>query len=148
MERNWVGQKREQNIGLIFDIVYNIMLILVTKSLAYATWKENPDLDLLCQRENYLLSYEHLLLIWRESWIFFGSLERNHAKREAHEKNSKIFITVFNQILVSTGANHSVGEVWLLTGLQNAGGERMVDMIHWHWPQKNLKLDVVQECYI
>jgi hypothetical protein len=60
---------------------------------------------------------------------FFGSLERNHAKLEAHQKNSKIFITVFNQILVSTGANHSVGEVWLLTGLQNAGGESMFDMI-------------------
>jgi hypothetical protein len=56
--------------------------------------------------------------------VFFGSLERNHAKLEAHQKISKLFITFFNQILVSIAAlNHSVGEMWLLTGLQNAGGE-------------------------
>jgi hypothetical protein len=56
--------------------------------------------------------------------VFFGSLEKNHAKLEAHHKNSKLFITFFNQILVWIAAlNHSVGEMWLLTGLQNAGGE-------------------------
>jgi hypothetical protein len=111
-------------------------------------WKENPDLDLLCQWENELLSYEHLLLIWRESWIFFWVSWEKPCQTWSPSKNPKIFTTVFNQILVSTGANHSVGEVWLLIGLQSAGGESMVDMIHWHCPQKNLKLDVVQECYI
>jgi len=56
--------------------------------------------------------------------VFFGSLERNHAKLEAHQKNSKLFLTFFNQILVSIAAlNHYVGEMWLLTGLQNVGGE-------------------------
>jgi hypothetical protein len=41
--------------------------------------------------------------------VFFRSLERNHAKLEAHQKNSKLFITFFNQILVSIAAlNHSV----------------------------------------
>jgi hypothetical protein len=54
----------------------------------------------------------------------FGSLERNHAKLEAHQKKFKLFITFFNQILVLIAAlNHYVGEVSLLTGLQNAGGE-------------------------
>jgi hypothetical protein len=52
--------------------------------------------------------------------VFFGSLERNHANLEAHQKNSKLFITFFNQI---AALNQSVGEMWLLTGLQNAGGE-------------------------
>jgi hypothetical protein len=56
--------------------------------------------------------------------VFFGSLERNCAKLKAHQKNSKLFITFFNQILVLIAAlNHYVGEVSLLTGLQNAGGE-------------------------
>jgi hypothetical protein len=72
-------------------------------------------LEILVSKGNGLLNYEHLQLIWRESWVFFFwlSLSLNHAKLETHKKNSKPFIIFFNDILVSIAVNLSVGEVAL-----------------------------------